>query len=230
MEKRTYKLYDLIEDITVYFKGDTSPEMLRIRYVPNKFTPDGERFQEFETISDLKEIQKYIKNGKDKYLFILNKSEFIALLKEFNQLTIRLKLSSANANEQKEILETKLDHLGSFKREFIAWFEWEGFSDECDEMLSGENSNIDVSISNDGPTNMNPMELGDLSITERAEYFVLKARKDKKDGSHLNWKSIIIAEFGQDSYVYLGRIRDKFKKEHPGEKFNINGMAWYNKS
>lgn len=77
--------------------------------------------------------------------------------------------------------------------------------------------------------NLNPMEIGDLNIKQEVEYYVNLARKDDRETSHLSWKSKFKTDY-KNIYVYLKRIRKNFKEKHPDEKFNINGMAWYNKS
>ena len=137
MNKRVYKFYNLIEENRPISKGGAKvPEELRIRYYTNNLNPDGEWIVRFDSVTDLKEIDKYSKNSKGEYLFNLNKPEFISLLKEIKKLTIRL--NSTADYEQKEILETKEYYRNKFKLEFVSWFEYNGFSDECDEILSKE--------------------------------------------------------------------------------------------
>ena len=52
------------------------------------------------------------------------------------------------------------------------------------------------------------------------------ARKDEVQ-SPTWWRARFRSEFPEGYSTELGRVRDKFYREYPGEKFAINGLAFY---
>lgn len=124
-----------------------------------------------------------------------------------------------NANEK------TLEYHSSVVDDIISWFINQAIDIDKVEAIYPDYSNPpDITVKE-----LSPYQLEELSNTERAEYFVSKAREDSTKNSHLSWKSKMMEEFGKDIYVYLNRIRGEFKNNNPEERFNINGLSWYKK-
>ena len=64
------------------------------------------------------------------------------------------------------------------------------------------------------------------SKIERVRLLSELARKDEVQ-SPTWWRARFRSEFPEGYSTELGRVRDKFYREYPGEKFAINGLAFY---
>lgn len=111
--------------------------------------------------------------------------------------------------------------LQKFRKEFVKWFYKNNAEIPKPEETQAESDTLNIS----------PLDRGDLTVKEYTELLFIEARKDEREGAHLEWKITFLDEIGKaNTYPTLGRIRKKFKQKNPDKKFNINGMAWYRKS
>lgn len=148
-------------------------------------------------------------------LILLNLTEYNKL-NELIDYCEQTRKSIENDSIAIDALNAQLENLYKFKISIIQWFNKKRVAYPKKE----------VQLSDDDPLCLIPKEI--KTITEKVKYLVMKAREDKSEGSHLKWENVFQSNF-EDIYVYLNRIKADFVKENHEEKFNINGMAWYNK-
>lgn len=150
----------------------------------------------------------------------LNIDEYKKLLEQIDKLKVKA-IKVKGDSDVVDVINEEVNELITFKKEFISWFNERDIS-----IPKSKKPSIIIPL-----VTLNPMELGELNKKQIAEYYIEEARKDIRANSHLEWKNKFLDDIGIKSmYPTIKRLREKFKKEHPEEKFNINGMAWYNKS
>lgn len=154
------------------------------------------------------------------FLKRLNLYEFNKFSELIDHYSIEKKENLKGDSDVLEVLDAKIKSLNKFKKVFMKWFvDW--------------NISIpitEIRLSDNAPLHEKQLEREYLTKTQFVKLHVDFAREDKSIGSDANWKNKIFSEFGDGMYAFLNRIKANFIKEHPKEKFNINGMAWYNKS
>lgn len=155
------------------------------------------------------------------FLIKINEKEYIKL----NEHICLIKKDKDDNNKhddvEKAAFEEIIDRLEKFKKKFVHWFY----------RKNSEIPTTEVFEIKDDLLNISPLDRGDLTVKGLTELLVIEARRDKREGAHLVWKVKFFDEIGKISlYPTLGRIRDDFIEKYPKEKFNIHGMAWYNKS
>ncbi len=155
------------------------------------------------------------------FLVKINETEYLKLIENI-RIIKKDKIDNDKYDDvEKEAYNEIIHRLQKFEKKFVKWFY----------KKNAEIPKSEETVAESDALNISPLDRGDLTVQEYTELLIIEARKDEREGAHLEWKITFFDEIGKANlYPTLGRIRDKFTKDHPIDKFNINGMAWYNKS
>ena len=194
------------KDLKLYI-GALPSFPLELRYQINQVNDDGERIELKEHTEDKEIIELYEKLGEDEFLFELNKKEYKSLLEQTTE-----DIKRANEPETtlalKEVLDDASSNLHLFEKEFVQWFEHEGFKTPVYPTLS--------------------MPAKPLSKQERFNKEFEKCMNDDSLSPDEVKRRLYENEDYKNPSQYMNNARRQFKLWNANDVTKMPQFSWYN--